>query len=79
MSFQEIGEYSKTPPLITSQSTFELQNDSKDLDFSNVTEEFYAEESGIWVSQFTSVWLFFFPLRVTVHLFLRNHNFDLHI
>lgn len=47
MSFQEIGEYSKTPPLITSQSTFELQNDSKDLDFSNVTEEFYAEESGI--------------------------------
>lgn len=47
MSFQETGEYSKTPPLITSQSTFELQNNSKDLDFSSVTEEFYAEESGI--------------------------------
>lgn len=44
MSFQKIGEYFKTPPSITSKSTFELQNDSKDLDFSNVTEEFYAKE-----------------------------------
>lgn len=47
MSFQEIGKYSKTPPLITSKRTFELQNDSKDLDFSNVTEEFYVKEFGI--------------------------------